>query len=105
MPGMPSAVARFLQLIRRSKRGAATVVESRRELSARYMRELSELVDDRQITSSDAEKVIRDLLDPSETGSTPRVRLAVWRSYVRERTGQVGLKLVGSGSADLDDDV
>jgi len=104
MPGLSSAVAGFLQSMRRGKRGAPAVVESRRELSARYMRELSELVDDRQISSSDAEKVVRDLFEPGDGGSAPRVRLAVWRSYVKERTGQAGLTLVGNGSADPEDE-
>jgi len=104
MPGLSSAVAGFLQSMRRRKRGAPAVVESRRELSARYMRELSELVDDRQISSSDAEKVVRDLFEPGDGGSAPRVRLAVWRSYVKERTGQAGLTLVGNGSADPEDE-
>ena len=104
MPGLSSAVAGFLQSMRRGKRGARAAVESRRELSARYMRELSELVDDRQISSSDAEKVVRDLFEPGDGGSAPRVRLAVWRAYVKERTGQSGLTLVSDGSADPDDD-
>ena len=86
--------------MRMTKRGIPTKVESRRELSARYMRELSELVDDRQLSPSDAERVVQDLFEPGEASSAPRVRLAVWRSYVKERTGQVGLKLVG----DLGDD-
>ena len=104
MPGLSSAVAGFLQSMRRGKRGAPAMVESRRELSARYIRELSELVNDRQISSSDAEKVVRDLFEPHDGVSAPRVRLAVWRSYVKERTGQSGLTLVSDGSADPDDD-
>ena len=104
MRGLPSAVVGFLQSMRRRKGGIPTVVESRRELSARYMRELSELVDDRQLSPSDAERVVRDLFEPVEASSAPRVRLAVWRSYVKERTGQVGLKLIGDRGDEGDGD-
>ena len=105
MPRLSSAVAGFLQSMRLAKRGVPNAVESRRELSARYMRELSELIDDRQLSSSDAERVVRDLFEPGEGSSAPRVRLAVWRSYVKERTGKVGLKLVGDLRDDPDDGI
>lgn len=104
MPGWSSAVAGFLQSLRRRARGPEPAVESRRELSERYMRELSELIDDRQISRSDAERVVQDLFQQGEPGSAPRVRLEVWRSYLAERTGQTGLRLVGAEPASSDVD-
>jgi len=106
VPGLTAAVSGFIQSMRRRVGSAEPAVESRRELSARYLRELDELVDDRQISRSDAKKVVEDLFEPGEPGSARRVRLAVWRSYLTERTGQSGLRLVRdepeSGNADDD---
>jgi len=77
----------------------ADPIESRHDLSQRYMRELSELVSDRQITAAVAEQVIHDLFEPQQPGSAPRVRPAVWRAYLKDRTGHIGPYLVGSQSA------
>jgi hypothetical protein len=107
MSGLLSAATRLLRLRPRGRRlfaaearGLASPIESRRELSARYMRELSELVDDRRISAAVAEKVVSDMFEPDEAGEPRRVRLAIWQSYVRDRTGEVGLRLVG-GECDL----
>lgn len=84
---------------RRARSGATPSVESRSELSARYLRELSELIDDRQISAADARTVIDDLFEPEQAGAAPRVRLSVWRAYLKDRTGHVGLHLVGEDAA------
>lgn len=71
-------------------------IESRRDLSLRYLSELSELVGDRRISATMAQQVIDDLFEPEEPGVPRRVRLRVWRSYLKDRTGHIGLHLVGS---------
>lgn len=87
----------ILQLIPGIRAGRrAAMTESRQDLSRRYLRELSELVDDRQITTSAARQVIDDLFEPAEPGQPRRLRAAVWQAHVEDRTSHSGLRLVGT---------
>ena len=81
-------VARFF-------RGGAEQIETRRELSERFLRELDELVWDGEFSRAVAEQIARDIFEPLTPGRRPLVRAEVWQSYVRERTGSVGLYAVG----------
>jgi len=69
-------------------------LETRRELSIRYMQELSELLHEHEISSAVADQLIRDLFEPEEPGEPRRVRTAVWQAYLKDRTGHVGPHLV-----------
>lgn len=68
--------------------------ESRRELSERYLRELEELVADREISPEFAKRVRDDMFQEGGPGEPPRLRLAYWRSHLKEKTGQDGPRLV-----------
>jgi hypothetical protein len=68
---------------------AGAAVESWDDLSARYMGSLRELVDDGHISPSAAQTVIDDLFEPEQPGIARRLRLAVWRADVQERTGSI----------------
>jgi len=101
---MASAVARILRnacpefvrlALPRSTQGAVCS-ESRGDLSGRYMRELAELIDDRQISAAVAQQVIEDLFEPQAPGPARRVRLGVWRAYLKDRTGYIGPSVVDS---------
>lgn len=58
------------------------------------------MIDDRRISRETALRIIDDLFEPREPGRDPRVRPAVWTSYLRERTGQPGPYLVRPAGAD-----
>jgi hypothetical protein len=99
-----SAPAGLLALVRRWLERARTLfatpgepVESRSELSQRYMRELQELVDLGELELDAAERIRTDLFEPTGPGELPRLRLRFWQSYLRDRTGHVGPHLVGPG--------
>ena len=71
-------------------------MESRSELSNRFIRELREMVDDREISLAAARHIADDMFEAEEAGQPRRVRLAVWQSYLTDRTGHAGPYLVGS---------
>ena len=67
-------------------------LESRQELSLRYLRELQELIDDGEIDVAAAERIRCDLFEEGVNGN--RLKLAVYQSYLTERTGTTGPRLV-----------
>ena len=91
----------ILQLIPGIRAGRrAAMTESRQDLSRRYLRELSELVDDRQITTSAARQVIDDLFEPAEPSQPRRLRAAVWQAPI---AASAASGLEGSVRADCPD--
>lgn len=98
-------VSRFAQLVRQVVRlvrptrhlnrgKGASRLESRSELSRRYLGELCELVGDGQISRALAQRVIDDLFEPKLGYNLRQVRLSVWRSYCEDRTNRLGLQKV-----------
>lgn len=90
------------RLFRRAKlplarffRDEAEPIETRRELSERFLRELDELVWDGEFSRGVAEQIARDIFEPPAPGRRPLVRVEVWQSYIRDRTGSVALYAVG----------
>jgi hypothetical protein len=70
------------------------LMQSRSELSNRFIRELREMVDDREISVAAARRIADDMFEAEEAGQPRRVRLAVWQSYLKDRTGHAGPYLV-----------
>jgi len=68
--------------------------ESRSELSDRYMRDLSEMVDQGEIGPLAAQRIRDDLFEATQDGQGWLLKISVWRSYLKERTGRVGPYLV-----------
>lgn len=102
IPALSHAFRRALQWagrwVARRTAGRAGRLDSRAELSARYLQELSELVADGRISAAVAARIADDLFEPDRPGTPRRLRLSVWRRYVQERSGHVGPHLVvGAG--------
>lgn len=101
---MPFSLRRLVRnalpaMDRRRSTASAAPLETRDELSTRYMRELSDLVHGGEIGAAAARQIVLDLFDPAEHGHPPRLRLAVWQDYVRDRGGSLGPYLVARQAA------
>lgn len=86
---LSAGAARAISQVRRLLEGRPSrpsePVESRRELSERYLRELQELVDDNDIDLAAAERIRSDLLEPGPDGD--RLKLSTYESYLNEQAG------------------
>jgi hypothetical protein len=72
----------------------AKVLESRTALSERYLQELTELISNREISAELAARIRQDMFEERAPGEHPQLRLAYWQAYLKERTGDTGLRLV-----------
>ncbi len=88
-------MGRFFWIRRRTNEGR---IESRREFSERLLRQLRDMVDDGEIGVAVAKRIISDMFEPEEAGAPRRVRLRVWQSYVKDRSGHIGPHLVDLNS-------
>jgi glycyl-tRNA synthetase alpha subunit len=64
-------------------------IENPEQLGERYLQELRDLVDERQITAAFAQRVVEDLFDAGEAGQMV-LKWSVWCSYIEEQQ-QLGL--------------
>ena len=71
-------------------------LESRRDLSERLLRELLELIDEREISRENGQRVLEDIFEPTEAGVECRVRLWVWELFLSEAAGELRQYEVGS---------
>jgi len=90
--------ALIARLGRRIAAHPPTALETRQELSDRYLAELRELVDDDLLTIAQAEEVLVDLFDAGPPGTLPLIKSWVWQSHAKERTGYVVPQLVSEAA-------
>ena len=62
-------------------------IESPRQLSERYWRELLELVEQGEISPSLARRIKDDMFVPEEPGQPPILRWSIWQAYINQRSG------------------
>jgi polyhydroxyalkanoate synthesis regulator phasin len=60
-------------------------IETPAGLSARFHRELRELVEGGEISPSFAERVVDELFEPAQPGEKPSLRSWVWSAFVDEQ--------------------
>lgn len=71
-------------------------VETRRELSGRYLRELQELVDHGELGLAAAERIRSNLFERAPDGE--RFKLPTCQAYLKELTGSIGPHVVCSAA-------
>ena len=54
------------------------------------MRELKDMVDQGEFGAAVAERIREDLFEGHNKDQRPLLRLSVWRTYLKERTGHSG---------------
>ena len=60
-------------------------LESRREISDQFLRDLQDMIDDREISFDGAQQILSDLFEPAEPGKRPLVKWSVWHAHTEER--------------------
>lgn len=93
------SLAHQLTDTRRRTDRAKALLESRRELSNRYLLELQELIDGAEITPAVARRIREDLFEIRDGEQLPLLRISVWRKHRLEQTGWSDLYLVASNGA------
>lgn len=76
-------LARWLGIVRAAQDERA--VETREELSERWMDELLELIEQGDISPAIARRIRDDQFEPTADGSPPLLRASVWQAYLAER--------------------